>query len=116
MQNANIFYHNSLEHKSSSRLFSNDFPLTSSTNIKSSYIIDTLEAVTWCLLTTNSYSTCVLQAVNLGRDTDTIAAVVGGLAGILYGFDAIPNKWILSLAQNEIIDSICLAAAQSWLK
>lgn len=65
-------------------LFSNKFPLTSSTNIK-----DTLEAALWCLLTTNSYSICVLRSVNLGGDTDTIAAIAGGLAGILYGFDAI---------------------------
>lgn len=98
-------------------MFSNDVTLTSRTNIKSSgYVIDTLEAVLWCLLTTDNYSTCALQAVNLGGDTDTIAAIAGGLAGIFYGFPAIPNKWISSLAQNKTIDTICLAAAQSWLK
>ena len=90
-------------------LFSNKFPLTSSTNIK-----DTFEAAIWCLLKTNSYSTCVLQAVNLGGDTDTIAAIAGGLAEILYGFDAIHNKWISSLIKHKYIDSMCLAAAQNW--
>ena len=115
MQNANTFYHNSPEYKSFSRLFSNDFTLTSRTNIQSSgYITDTLEAAIWCILTTNNYSTCVLQAVNLGGDTDTIAAIAGGLAGILYGFDSIPNKWISSLIKQKDIDSMCLATAQSW--
>ncbi len=91
------------------------FHLTSRTNIKSSgYIVDTFEAAIWCLLKTNSYSTCVLQAVNLGGDTDTIAAIAGGLAEILYGFDAIHNKWISSLIKHKYIDSMCLAAAQNW--
>lgn len=112
---ANVFYCNSPEYKSFSRLFSDNFPLISRTNIKSSgYVVDTLEAALWCLLTTNNYFDCVLQAVNLGGDTDTIAAISGGLAGILYGFSAIPNKWILSLVQNEIIDTMCMTAAQSW--
>ena len=115
LQNANTFYHNSPEYNSFSRLFSNDFSLTSHTDIKSSgYIIDTLEAALWCLLTTNNYSTCVLQAVNLGGDTDTIAAIAGGLAGILYGFNSIPKEWMSSLIRQEYIDSMCLAAAQSW--
>ena len=50
--------------------------------IKSSgYVVDTMEAVLWCLLNTSSYEECVLKAVNLGEDTDTIAAIAGGLAG-----------------------------------
>ena len=45
------------------------------------YVLDTLEAALWCLLSTDNYKDCVLTAVNLGGDTDTIAAVAGGLAG-----------------------------------
>ena len=48
-------------------------------------ITHTLEAALWCLLNTNDYSSCVLRAVNLGGDTDTVAAVSGGLAGVGYG-------------------------------
>lgn len=47
----------------------------------SGYVIDTLEASFWCLLNTHSYR----EAVNLGMDTDTTAAVTGGLAGLYYG-------------------------------
>lgn len=115
LQKANTFYHNYQEHNSFSHLFSNKFALTSCANIKSSgYVVDTLEAVIWCLLTTNNYVDCVLRAINLGGDTDTIAAIVGGLGGILYSFNAIPKEWISSLIKQEYIDSICLAAAQNW--
>ena len=67
--------------------------------IKSSgYVIDTLEAALWCLLTTDSYRDCVLKAVNLGRDTDTVAAVAGGLAGIVYEGEAgVPAQWVQAL-------------------
>lgn len=71
------------------------------------YVIDTLEASLWCLLTTRSYSEAVLKAVNLGEDTDTTAAVTGGLAGLLYGYDEIPKEWIDVLARKDDIDDLC---------
>ena len=76
--------------------------------IKSSgYVVDSLEAALWCLQTTQTYQDCVLKAVNLGDDTDSIAAIAGGLAGIKYGFDAIPQDWLESLLAKEVIES-CL--------
>ncbi len=74
--------------------------------IKSSgYVIHTLEAALWCLLTTSSYSEAVLKAVNLGEDTDTTAAVTGGLAGLYYGFENIPLEWVEQIARkDDIID------------
>lgn len=75
--------------------------------IKSSgYVVDTLEASVWCLLTTSSYKDCVLKAVNLGSDTDTVGAVAGGLAGALYGYDAIPKKWRDDLLKREYIENM----------
>ncbi|MCD8049789.1 MAG: ADP-ribosylglycohydrolase family protein [Clostridia bacterium] len=71
------------------------------------YVVDTLEAALWCLLNTDNYKDCVLKAVNLGSDTDTTAAVAGGLAGLYYGFDAIPKTWIEKLKGKEIIDEVC---------
>lgn len=59
----------------------------------SGYVLDTLQAALWCLLTTSGYAECVLKAVNLGEDTDTTAAVAGGLAGLWYGAEAIPDNW-----------------------
>lgn len=63
------------------RLERKDFQETSIDEISSGgYVVDTLEAAIWCLLNTTNYKECVLKAVNLGKDTDTVAAVVGGLA------------------------------------
>ncbi|MBY5282393.1 ADP-ribosylglycohydrolase family protein [Aphanizomenon flos-aquae CCAP 1446/1C] len=69
------------------------------------YVVDTLEASLWCLLNTSAYAEAVLKAVNLGGDTDTTAAVTGGLAGIYYGVENIPQEWIDQIArQRDIID------------
>lgn len=74
----------------------------------SGYVVHTLEASLWCLLNTSSYADAVLQAVNLGEDTDTTAAVTGGLAGIYYGIENIPQEWIEQIARKD--DIISLAA------
>jgi len=72
----------------------------------SGYVLHTLEASIWCLLTTDNYKDAVLKAVNLGEDTDTTGAVTGGLAGLLYGFDNIPANWIKQLARNNDIENL----------
>lgn len=68
------------------------------------YCEHTLEAALWCFLNTSSYADCVLAAVNLGDDTDTTAAVAGALAGVYYGFEAIPPKWIGQLRGKAVIE------------
>ena len=79
--------------------------------IKSSgYVVDTLEAALWCFLNTDSFKECVLTAVNLGEDTDTVAAVAGGLAGIYYGTGGekgIPEEWINQIAKHKDIADLC---------
>ena len=76
----------------------------------SGYVVDTLEAALWCVLKTDSYRDCVLTAVNLGEDTDTVAAVAGGLAGIAYGCggaNGIPDEWIAQVPRREWIQALC---------
>lgn len=60
-----------------------------------------------CLLKTDSYADCVLKAVNLGDDTDTLAAVAGGLAAAIYGVEGIPEAWIDGLLKKEEFLTIC---------
>lgn len=72
----------------------------------SGYVIDTLEASIWCLLTTNDYESAILKAVNLGRDTDTTGAVTGGLAGLLYGYESFPKRWLEQLARRDDIEDL----------
>ena len=73
----------------------------------SGYVLHSLEASLWCLLNSNAYEETVLKAVNLGNDTDTTAAIAGGLAGLLYGYEAIPEEWINSLARKNDITNLC---------
>jgi ADP-ribosyl-[dinitrogen reductase] hydrolase len=70
------------------------------------YAVHTLEAALWCLLNARSYMETVLKAVNLGGDTDTTAAVAGGLAGIYYGFESIPRLWVEAIAKKPEIDEL----------
>jgi len=90
------------------RLSNKDFFKTPVKNIKSSgYVVDTLEAAIWCLLKTKNYKDCVLMAANLGEDTDTVAAVAGGLAGLYYGYENIPKEWLCVIAKRDYIESLC---------
>ncbi len=73
----------------------------------SGYVIHSLEAALWCFITTSSYKECVLKAVNLGDDTDSLACIAGGLAGIFYGLNKIPVEWINSLARKNDILKTC---------
>ena len=90
------------------RLEEEDFKDISIDEISSSgYVVSSLEAAIWCLLNTGNYKDCVLKAVNLGQDTDTIAAIAGGLAGLYYGYDQIPEEWLESLVKKEYIENLC---------
>ncbi|MFJ7078235.1 ADP-ribosylglycohydrolase family protein [Streptomyces sp. NPDC098781] len=52
-----------------------------------------LGSAVWALRTTSSYEDAVRAAIDLGGDTDTVAAVTGGLAGAVYGIAAVPKRW-----------------------
>ncbi|ASZ11022.1 ADP-ribosylglycohydrolase family protein [Chitinophaga pendula] len=67
------------------------------------YVLHTLEAAIWSILTTDDYQGAVLKAVNLGSDTDTTGAVAGGLAALLYGYGSIPAGCIAELARQQDI-------------
>lgn len=79
----------------------------STNHIKSgTYVIETLQAVMYCLFHTTNYEDCVTMAVNLGDDTDTTAAIVGGLAGIFYSSRAFPIHWLNKLRGKEQINDV----------
>lgn len=99
------------------RLFKNDISKISKDQIYSSgYVLHTLEASIWCLLTTSNYKYAVLKAVNLGEDTDTTAAVTGGLAALCYGIINIPQEWIMQLARQKDIEDLAIRFADKLAK
>ena len=90
------------------RVAGEDFKETSADDLPSSgYVIDTIEAAIWAFLTTDNYRECILKVINLGKDTDTAAAVAGGLAGLYYGLKGIPEDWLRSLARFGYLKEMC---------
>ncbi|MFF0579219.1 ADP-ribosylglycohydrolase family protein [Streptosporangium saharense] len=56
-----------------------------------------LGSAVWALRTTRSYEDAIRAAIDLGGDTDTVAAVTGGLAGAVHGLASIPTRWTAPL-------------------
>ena len=79
------------------------------------FVMETMETVLWALMNTDNYTDCVLTCVNMGYDTDSTAAIAGGLAGLYYGYDSIPEAWIRQLAGKDIIDD-CIRSLEDRLK
>lgn len=92
-----------------SRIIFSDISTLNINDINSSgYVVDTLEAVFWIILNCSSYNESIIGAINLGGDTDTIGAITGSIAGILYGYDNISKRWIIKLKNKDYIDEIII--------
>lgn len=96
-------YKDSPELEHFQKIFDKDFDELSGKG----YVIYTFECVLYSLLTTDSYKDAVLKAVNIGGDTDTNAAICGGLAGIYYGYDSIPIDWINEIRRIDEVEALC---------
>ena len=59
------------------------------------------------MLNADTFKSSVLRAVNLGLDTDTIAAITGSLAGLYYGYNSIPPEWLEVLKERRKLTSLC---------
>ncbi len=90
------------------RILNNNIELYNIDEIRSSgYVVDTLEAVIWSLINSSNFNETIIKAINLGEDTDTIGACVGGLAGIYYGVENINQKWKDEILRYEYIINMC---------
>jgi len=92
-----------------------DFAKNTEKSIKSTgYVVDSLEAAVWSLITTNTLQEGMLRAVNLGGDTDTIGAIAGGLAVLFYGYDSVPESWRKQIIKEEEIIALCEMMEESF--
>lgn len=66
------------------------------------YVLDCLWSARVAFEFTSSYEACVKRAIAFGNDTDTTAAVAGGIAGLGYGLSGIPERWRNDLRGAEI--------------
>ena len=101
------YYKDSGELSHFKRIFDEDDLCDEDTISSKGYVITTFESVIYSLKTTDNFKDALLKAVNLGNDTDTVGAICGGLAGIFYGFDAIPVDWIDSIPEINHVLELC---------
>ena len=80
----------------------------------SGFIVDTLRAVFQSLFAANSFETALVDVVNRGGDSDTTGAILGMIAGALYGADAIPRRWLSAL--NREVAAVCVEQATALVR
>jgi ADP-ribosyl-[dinitrogen reductase] hydrolase len=68
------------------------------------YLVETLQAVFQSLFATDSFEGALIDVVNRGGDADTTGAILGMIAGALYGPEAIPRRW-LSVLDKKVAAS-----------
>ena len=61
------------------------------------YVADSLLSALTALEQGSSFRDVVELAISYGHDTDTTAAIAGGLAGIQYGAAAVPEEWMVAM-------------------
>jgi ADP-ribosylglycohydrolase len=69
------------------------------------YVVDCLHSA-HAAVRQPTYTDAVRTAISFGNDTDTTACVAGGIAGIIHGSDAIPERWRDSLRGRELLDPL----------
>jgi ADP-ribosyl-[dinitrogen reductase] hydrolase len=77
------------------------------------YLVETLQAVFQSLFATDSFEGALIDVVNRGGDADTTGAILGMIAGALYGPAAIPGRWLSAL--DKKVAASCRAQASALL-
>ena len=72
----------------------------------SGWAVSTLDAALWAFHTTKSFEEGMIAAVNLGGDSDTIGAVYGQIAGLFYGYEAIPERWLSAIKDRDKVEDL----------
>lgn len=71
------------------------------------FVEHTFKWVFHILLTSHSFSEVVQKAANAGGDSDTIAAIAGGVAGVHYGYDGIPESYASKILIADRLEEVC---------
>lgn len=61
------------------------------------FVLNALGIALRCVASARTAREAIEYAANGGGDADTIAAITGGLAGAVWGFDAMPDEWVQCL-------------------
>jgi ADP-ribosyl-[dinitrogen reductase] hydrolase len=86
------------------KLAGNKKPIDYPTN---GYVFESVLTAIFLFLRSKDFESCLVKAISLGGDTDTIGALIGAMCGALYGLEAIPKRWLDDLvAYGEMEDRI----------
>lgn len=70
------------------------------------FVVDTLFSARWAVERHATFEGAIRAAILLGHDTDTTAAVAGGIAGLRCGVSGLPARWLDALRSRDIVDSL----------
>ena len=70
------------------------------------YVVDSFWSALSAVWRSTSYEDAIKKAIQYGNDTDTTACIAGGLAGIIYGYSGIPDRWIQELRGKDTIQRL----------
>jgi ADP-ribosylglycohydrolase len=83
------------------------FPANAEYEIRGSgYVVDSLRAAVFLNDKYDDYEKIVKAAIALGEDTDTTACIAGGIAGLRFGIENIPERWRENLRGKEIYEPL----------
>jgi ADP-ribosyl-[dinitrogen reductase] hydrolase len=65
------------------------------------YVVTTLQTALYQALTADTAPEAIVEAVNLGGDTDTLGAITGAVAGARFGAESLPEEWVADLRETD---------------
>lgn len=85
-----------------------DLPLTGP---EAGYVVHGVEIALWFAYHEPNPERALIFLAGAGGDTDTNAAVVGGLLGARDGLESIPGRWLAALAERPRLEALALRLA-----
>jgi len=73
-----------------------------------SYAMDALAMAFHCVYYTESFEAALMKCANLRGDSDSVCAVVGQIAGAIYGWNRIPVSWVQAILEWDNEEFILL--------
>lgn len=82
----------------------------------SGWVVDAFWSAWDALAGATGYRDAIERAIRYGNDTDTTAAIAGGLAGIRFGRSGIPARWLATMRGTDIVEPLVarLTVIKGW--
>lgn len=88
-------------------------PETAPAGSGSGYVVDCLHSARLAAQEA-TFEQAIRKAISLGPDTDTTAAVTGGVAGVRHGLRGVPHRWLAALAGRSLAEPLVSRLIERW--